>query len=385
MENLSNTSEDNQPSITGETSNSRIRIGLLGAGTWALMAHVNILSRLPEYELVAVYARRPDVSEKAADEYGFRFVASTVEELVNHPEVDLIVVTTPTPNHADGVRAALNAGKNVYCEWPLTTNTAIAKELTCLARSKGLRQVVGLQRRLSPHNRYLKDLLDQGFIGEIRSVNIRVSIEQLGKIRNRAQKWSLPIENFANVITIYAGHFLDMIFTATGWPGAVSAIQTNHFSTVTIEDTGEILQANSLDELVLIGRLGDKGVVTAQIEGGKRNGSGVQIDITGFDGDLRITNKSAFGGIGENYLIEGANGEERYLKPMPVPDSYNWFLYTDLPTAVLELGQLYAAYASDVNKGTHLAPTFEDALHLHQFFDALETSTATGKQVTAEA
>jgi predicted dehydrogenase len=106
-----------------------IRIGLLGTGHWALHGHVRVLNLLPEYELVSVYARRTEVAQKTATVYGFRHVANSVEELVNHPEVDLIVIATTAPQHTDGVRAALAAGKDVYCEWPLTTSTNIAEEL----------------------------------------------------------------------------------------------------------------------------------------------------------------------------------------------------------------------------------------------------------------
>jgi hypothetical protein len=49
----------------------------------------------------------------------------------------------------------------------------------------------------------------------------------------------------------------------------------------------------------------------------------VQIDITGDEGDLQITNTSAFGGVGDDYIIKGAHGDNLPLEVLPVPDSYN--------------------------------------------------------------
>lgn len=360
----------------------KIRVGLLGAGTWALMGHLPALRKLPAYELSIVYARNKEIAKKAATEQGFRFVAETVEDLVNHPEVDLVIVASPAPQHADHVRAALNAGKDVYCEWPLTTSTAIAAELVELARRKGVRHMVGLQRRLAPHNRYLQDLLAQGFVGKLRSVRIHVSIKYLGAARTRRTAWTFPVENFSNVVTIYTGHFLDMLFKVTGWPTAISALQLNQFPVVTIEETGERVSATSLDQLVLLGRLGEAGTLSAHIEGGKHNGFGVQIDITGEDGDLRVTNPDAFvvDDSGSNYRIEGAKSGDHAMQTMPVPASYDWLLDSGLPSAVAELGQLYAAFSKDVSEGTHVAPNFEDALRMHKFFDAIKRSTETGVQ-----
>lgn len=251
-----------------ESLRKPIRIGLLGAGTWALHGHVRVLSLLPDYQLVSVYARRPEVAQKAAQDYGFKHVATTVEELVSHPEVDMVVVATTAPQHADGVKAALAAGKAVYSEWPLTTTTAIAQELVSSARDSNARTVVGLQRRLAPHNRYLKDLLSQNFVGELRSVRIHVSIPYLGVSRGPAALWTAPVENFSNVVTIYAGHFLDMLFAATGWPTEVSAIQMNQFTRVT-DQHGNELKATSLDQLVMLGRIAEKGALSVHIEGGK--------------------------------------------------------------------------------------------------------------------
>jgi predicted dehydrogenase len=168
-----------------------------------------------------------------------------------------------------------------------------------------------------------------------------------------------------------------MLFTATGWPVSVSGLMVNQFPKVTIKETGEVLDSTAPDQLVLSGMLEDGGVISIHIEGGKRNGSGVQIDITGDQGDLKITNRSAFGDVGDDYVVEGAHGDNLTLEVLPVPENYQRLPASSLPSAVLELAELYHVYAQDVAEGTHAAATFNDALRLHQLLDAAKSGTQT--------
>jgi predicted dehydrogenase len=362
-------------------SRPKIRVGLIGVGNWAKHGHLRVLNLLPQYEITAVYSQRQDASADIARDYGVKHVMQTIEDLVSHPDVDLVVVLTTAPQHADGVRAAIAAGKDVYCEWPLTPDVNISKELIELGHAANVRHIVGLQRRLAPHNRYVRDLIKEGFVGKLRSVRMHVSMNYFQALRGKGLRWTVPPENFSSVIAIYAGHFLDMLFASTGWPHEISALVVNQFKEVTIVDTGEKMSTTTPDQLVLSGRLADDAVLTVHIEGGKRNGSGVQIDITGTEGDLRITNRSAFGAVGDDYAVEGARGDNLPLQIMPVPATYNQLPPSDLPSAVLELAELYAAYANDMRDGTKTAPDFTDAVRMHELIDASVRSSETGTHV----
>jgi predicted dehydrogenase len=361
-----------------------IRVGIVGVGNWAQHGHVRVLSLLPDYELTAVFSQRREAAEQVAARYGFKYVVDSLDTLVEHPEVDLVIILTTAPQHEAGVRAAIAAGKDVYCEWPLTTHTASSIELADLAKRAGVRHVVGLQRRLAPHNRYVRDLIAEGYVGALRSVRIHVSMNYFQALRSNALRWTVPPENFSSVIAIYAGHFLDMLFEATGWPSSIAALTVNQFDRVTIAETGEVLPTSTPDQLVLAGRLADGAVVSVHIEGGKRNGSGVQIDITGTAGDLQITNRSAFGQVGDDYVVTGAHGDNLPLAPLSVPDSYDRLPASELPSAVLELAQLYAAFAADARDGTHTAPTFDNAVRMHRLLDAAIVSSENGRHVAVD-
>ncbi|WP_454721063.1 MULTISPECIES: Gfo/Idh/MocA family protein [Cupriavidus] len=358
-----------------------IRVGIVGIGNWARHGHLRVLRLLPGYTLAAIYSQRKEAAQAAAREYGIGHVADSLDALVSHPEVDLVVVLTTAPQHEEAVRAAIGAGKDVYCEWPLSTRTETSQELVRLAEQRGVRHVVGLQRRHAAHNRYLKDLLEQGYVGKLRSVRMHVSMNYFQALRPNALRWTAPPENFSSVIAIYAGHFLDMLLAATGWPASIAALMVNQFDKITIEETGEVFPTTTPDQLVLSGTLAGGAVLSVHIEGGKRNGSGVRIDITGDAGDLRITNTSAFGDIGDDYRIEGAHGDNLPLAPLPVPARYDRLPSSALPSAVLELAELYAAFEQDVRHGTATAPTFEDAVRMHRLLDAAAASSGSGRRI----
>jgi predicted dehydrogenase len=234
-----------------------------------------------------------------------------------------------------------------------------------------------------PENRFVRDLIADHYMGRLRSVRMHVSMNCLQAIVPASLSWTIPKENFSSVVAIYAGHFLDMLFHAVRKPLSISAMLANQFKTVTVADTGEAFATTAPNQLVLMGDLGDDAVLTVHIEGGKRNGSGVQIDITGTEGDLRITNVSAFGDVGDDYVIEGAHGDNLPLARLDVPASYDWLPESGLPSAVLELANLYAAFARG-SDGPDAAPDFSDALWMHRLMDGFETSSTSGVRMPVD-
>ncbi|MDN7755125.1 Gfo/Idh/MocA family protein [Burkholderia gladioli] len=312
-----------------------LRVGVIGVGNWARHGHLRVLDLLPQYALQTVYSHRREAAEAASREYRIARVAASIDELVESGDIDLVVVLNTAPQHAQTVRRAITAGKNVYCEWPLTTTLAESEELLRLADARGVRHVVGLQRRRAPHNRYVRDLIGDGYVGELRSVRMHVSMNYFQAMRTRALEWTVPPENFSSVVSIYGGHFLDMLFASTGWPVSIAALTPNQFPEVTIRETGVSMPTSTPDQLVLAGMLERNAVLSVHIEGGKRNGSGVQIDITGTQGDLRVTNVSAFGDAGDDYVIHGAHGDKAPLERLAVPARYHRLPASSLPSSVL--------------------------------------------------
>lgn len=155
----------------------KVRIGLIGTG-WMGRAHANAFlnARMlmgsdmgqPVFHTVA------DVNEqdavKAAQNIGFQNWTTDWRELIESPDIDLIDVTTPNVYHYEMVKAALEAGKHVYCEKPLCILPEQSLELARLAEQKGVVNYVGFNNVMNPANQYVRQLVQEGKLGEIMRV-----------------------------------------------------------------------------------------------------------------------------------------------------------------------------------------------------------------------
>src|ERR1041385_773895 len=100
----------------------KIRLGLIGAsvrGTWSSRSHLPALRASADMELNAGCTTRADSAEAARQAYGALLAFGDWRKMVTSPEIDAVAVVVRVPSHYPPTKAALEAGKHVYCEWPL--------------------------------------------------------------------------------------------------------------------------------------------------------------------------------------------------------------------------------------------------------------------------
>ena len=150
------------------TQSNPLRVGLIGAGgRWGPRAHVPALKGVSEAELYAVCTAHADTAQAAADKFGVTSAYGSDKALGADAEVEAVAVAVRVPAHYELSKNAIEAGKHVFCEWPLGANTKEAEELAALARQKNVRTMVGLQRRASPAYLYMRELIQQGYVGQV--------------------------------------------------------------------------------------------------------------------------------------------------------------------------------------------------------------------------
>lgn len=152
----------------------KIRIGLIGAG-WMGKAHSSAFADAemlfgPDYG-VASFEIVADSNEEAAKaaqkKIGFKRITMDWNEVVTDPDVDLVDIATPNAFHYTVAKAALENGKNVYCEKPLSISAAESEELAVLAAKKGVINYVGFNNTMNPANAYVRELVRSNALGEI--------------------------------------------------------------------------------------------------------------------------------------------------------------------------------------------------------------------------
>jgi predicted dehydrogenase len=143
--------------------------GILGTGGIAA-SFAGDLQLLTGHRLVAVGSR----SQASADGFAARFAVphahSSYDELCADPAVDVVYIATPHPSHAHAALLALNAGKHVLCEKPFTLNASEAASVIAVARERELFCMEAMWTRFLPHMRRIRQLLDGGSVGDIRTV-----------------------------------------------------------------------------------------------------------------------------------------------------------------------------------------------------------------------
>jgi predicted dehydrogenase len=152
------------------TKPSKARLGFIGAGWWATANHMPILAKRDDVELAAVCRLGRDELRQVRDKFGFRFATESAEELVNHPGLDAVVVSSPHTLHHEHARLALNHGLHVMCEKPMCTRGDHARELAQLAADKHLHLLVPYGLHYKPFVQQAKRWLDDGVIGQVQYV-----------------------------------------------------------------------------------------------------------------------------------------------------------------------------------------------------------------------
>src|SRR5215218_7555566 len=368
----------------GKGGAKRIRVGIIGANPdrgWAAQAHIPALTSLSDdFEITALSTSRRESADAASKRFGVPAAFDNHQELVNSPDVDVVAVTVKVPHHLELASAALDAGKAVYCEWPLGNGLKEAETLAALAKKKGVLAVAGLQARAAPPVAYVRDLIQQGYVGEVLSTTLIGSGMGWGPTVEAYNAYLNDKSNGATMLSIALGHATDALCHCLGEVRELSATMTSRRTTATIAGTGESQPMTAEDQVCVTGLLEGGAALAIHYRGGSSRGTNLLWEINGTEGDLQLT---AAGGQVQIFELEvrGGRGAQSSLEILPVPEQYRW-APPQRPGPSTNVAQAYARFARDYREGTHLCPTFEDALTRHRMLDAIETAAATGHRQT---
>jgi predicted dehydrogenase len=365
---------------------STLGVGIIGVNPvrgWAATAHIPALRALPNYEIRALSAHSEESARAAGEAFGVSAAFSDHEQLVTRPDIDVVAVTVRAPLHRELVSAALGSGKAVYCEWPLGRDLDEARTMAALASEKGVRTVAGLQARQAPAIEFVQELLGDGYVGEVLSTTM-VGLSVAGDVVGQPNAYMLDQANGANVVTIAAGHSLDVLTYVLGEFADLSAVSDLRRPLITIRETGEQVVKTAADQIAVIGTLAFGATASIHIREAVAGGTGFSWEINGTDGTLRISAAEAQPQIFP-LTVAGARGRNETAE-LAVPErlTHRWPELACLEGApAFNVGRAYAAFAADIDGGTHTVPDFTDAVRRHELIAAIETAAASGERVKA--
>ena len=358
----------------------KIRLGLIGAsvrGTWSARSHLPALQASSDVELTAVCTTRADSAEAARQAWGARLAFDDYHKMVASPQIDAVAVVVRVPSHYGPIKAALEAGKHVYCEWPLGRTTAEAVELAALAKANGLVTAVGLQARVNPAVMHTKELVEAGYVGEVMAVHVSLMREGvLTRPSNRT--WQRDAELGANTLTIANGHTVDAMRFVAGDFARLSAVVATQAKQWLDTGANTWLDVTSPDNVLVSGRLANGAVVSVHIGAIPFAGSGYRMEIYGRDGTLVASGEDS-PQLGEVSLY-GAKGGNK-LALLPIPQRFTVAPAGTPSGEPHNVGQMYTVFSQAIRDGGSRQPTFGTAVDLHRLVDAIKQASDNGCEV----
>ncbi|MGG6239418.1 Gfo/Idh/MocA family protein [Nodosilinea sp. AN01ver1] len=362
--------------------NGKIGVGIIGVHPsrgWAMTAHLPALKASPDFEVVALTNLDPDIASKAALKFNVPYAFQLHEDLLACPDVDWVVVTVKVPYHFELVSAAIRSGKSVYCEWPLGNGLQEAVELEQLAQKYKVQTVVGLQSRTTPEVNFIRDLIRDGYVGEVLSVSLIGSGMIGGAMIPEQFVYTLNSKNGAGMINVAFAHVIDTVSYMLD-SGIIEVVATldSRRKTAQIIETEAIVAIETPDQIAVSGKMKSGSVISAHFRGGLSRGSNFRLEINGTQGDLILTSSLGYPGLGET-KVQGAQGKAAAVQDIKMPQNYKT-VDADLEIMATTVASNYALLAADLKNGTKTVPTFADAVKLHRLIFAVEQSAATGNR-----
>jgi predicted dehydrogenase len=206
----------------------KIKTGVIGLG-FIGVAHVEALRRLNFVEVEAV-ADDASVIQLKAQILGVEKYYSDYKKMLDDPAIDCIHICTPNHLHYPMAKDALNAGKHVVCEKPLTTSIGEAEELVKLAADKGLVNATNFNVRFYPLMHELKSCIKNGIFGEIFSVHGSYLQDWLFFDTDYNWRLETALSGDSRAVADIGSHWMDLVEFVTGLKitGVIADFATFH-------------------------------------------------------------------------------------------------------------------------------------------------------------
>jgi predicted dehydrogenase len=364
----------------GDDVTKPIRVGIIGASPsrgWALAAHLPALAALPDFEVTAVSTTRLASANETAQRFGVPRAFDDAAALANSDDVDLVVVSVKVPHHFELTKTVIAAGKDVFTEWPLGANRAQAEQLQALATAAGVRHVIGLQGRKSPIANYLRHLVEEGYVGTVRSATSWVSYGGFGgPIIAPDRAWVLDRANGATLLSIIAGHTLDTLRYTVGEFTELRGLVTTLVPQATVEGTDEVVAVTSPDQVLLHGRTETGAVIGAGFFSAPR-GEVSRWSILGDTGSLTVAGNGLVHFADHGLRVFGSRGGAD-PEELEVPASFQLAPPEVAEGPARNVASLYRSIAGSLGGGRDAVPDFTTAVDLHGLLDGIELSSEHG-------
>jgi predicted dehydrogenase len=374
-----------------------VRVGLIGTG-FGVAAHLPAFAQYDGVEVVAVCSADPRRAESAARALGVEIATGDYRELISHPDVDLVDITTPPALHTEMTMAALAAGKHVLCEKPFAMSAAETEKMRDAASASGLVTALCHEFRYDPVRRALRKLVSSGYVGDVKLVDLRVHMGQGTNPRIEPYYWGwlAQADRGGGFAMNHLSHHLDLLLWTFGslasWQSRSSTIITKRPRLVGEYRDGDPLgpdtatdgvgEVDADDTVLLFGEFASGAMLSVSGSWSLHFPPGQQLFIYGTEGTLAYRSDMAIGGE-----LSGARVGDAGMSPIDVTE-FDLTGSTERHRFAPHIAALTTELVGQIQGETSAEPlyaTFEDGHRVQQLLDDLRVVTPALTPVETES
>lgn len=353
-------------------------VGITGTG-FARTTQIPCLQATPGVEVVGLVSRNQTRAADVGREFGVRHAFDDLDRMLEVDAIELVIVSTPPHLHLPQSLAAIHAGKHVLCEKPTALHAGEAHTMWKAAEHTGRLHLLDHELRFDPRRIRMKQMIDEGFVGKVWNVDVRLE----GPFRadpNRAWSWWSDVAQGGGVLGALGSHTVDAVRFLLDEIVEVRGALATMIPERPDPSTGEPRPVTSDDYAVLWGRLEGGGEVSMHLAAAVREVDS-RIAVHGTNGSLKLDANGA--------LWARAHGAEAWSEVVcgepPLPPEGSRVPDTIWARSFL----LYAAAIRDaIRSGKSTLPgasTFEDGFLNQRVLDAVRESARRADWVAVDS
>lgn len=363
----------------------RVRVGVVSTSWWADAMYLPALDAHPGADVVAVCGRNRERADAFAARWGIPQVYTDAGALIGSGEIDALVVASGHESHYPITMEALEVGLHVLCEKPLALRYGHAEEMAALAAEKGVTHCTPFTYRFMPTNRYINELIEDGYIGRPYHLNLRY---YTGYARTPGYGWRHDRAYSATgVLGNIASHFFYLAYWWFGEVTDVFCLAGEFVDRPSETPEGEPYDRTEDGAYTLLrfangaqGLVQASAVCTEETAFGQRH----EFDLHGEEGTLRSVID-----WDRRQDVEGTRRGEGPTRPLEVPE-HVWgaarrdTVHNTYRDVFRVEDHMTRGWINAIAAGQPFSPSLEDGAIVQRMIDAAALSAAEGRWVAMQ-
>jgi predicted dehydrogenase len=359
----------------------QVRLGIVGTSWWTDAMYMPALTKHPDAGVRAIVGRNLDHARAFAEQWKVPDVYASLEELLASQSLDAVLIVSSNKHHYPLVMEAIEHGLHVLCEKPLAMNYTEAIHMAEAAEKAGVKTMVPFTYRFMPTARYLKELIETGYIGKPYHLNMRY---YTGYARDGKYMWRFDLgESGSGVVGDLGTHWLYLADWFYGEIKAVTAMLGYHVSRDPRTDGKPYELADDSAVMMLEFENGARGVLHLSSVAYEETpfGQTHHMEFHGSGGTIY-----SFTDWDKTQSVSGAREGEGPIHDLPIPD-HIWgtarrdIVHDTYKDVFRDHDFMARGFVSAIANDFSVEPSFRDGARIQRYLQAALLSAQEGRRV----